>query len=240
MMNMTSTLPIPQSCDAPTQLLMAAMCLVGIVVCFAGYRLYLLALGLFGFVMAATVQAVNGFSWIARVEAEDQERIIKQVIVVLFCLLWGSIGAVLCMKISEKLQKFLGFILGAAGGVALVGALIYLLKGPVSDGLGDGYEGWEGYAFFSLAPPVALLTGWFTKDLIKRLLMLVTALLGAVVAVCSAESILQCLKVEVSAAPPVAQVGIIAAFGLLGFGIQVCTEPATSARKASVGKPQEA
>jgi hypothetical protein len=219
---------------------MAAMCLVGIVVCFAGYRLYMLALGLFGFLMAATIQAVNGFSWIALVEEEEEhERVIKEVIVVFFCLLWGSIGAVLCMKLSEKLQRFLGFILGAASGVAVVGALIYLSEQPVSDALGEGYEGWESYAFFSVAPPVALLAGWLTKDLIKRLLMLVTALLGAVVTVGCVESILLCLEVELSGVPPVAQVCIIAAFGLVGFFIQVLTEPAKSTGDAKDGKSRE-
>lgn len=218
---------------------MAAMCLVGIVVCFAGYRLYILALGLFGFLMAATVQAVNGFSWIASVEEEEHERVIKEVIVVFFCLLWGGIGAVLCMKLSEKLQRFLGFILGAVGGVAVVGALIYLLEQPVSDALGEGYEGWEGYAFFSVAPPVALLAGWLAKELIKRLLMLVTALLGALVTVGCVESILLCLEVELSGVPPVAQVCIIAALGLVGFFIQVLTEPAKSTGDTKDGKSRE-
>jgi len=104
MMNVTSTLPIPESCDATSQITVAAMCLVGIVV---------------------------------------------------------------CKKISEKLQRCLGFRLGAAVGIALVGALIYLLKEPVSDALGPGYEGWEVYAFLSVAPPVALPTAWLAEILIK-------------------------------------------------------------------------
>jgi len=239
MMNVTSTLPIPESCDATTQIVVAAVCLVGIVVCFAGYRLYLLALGLFGFVMAATVQVVNGFSWIAQVEEEEHERIIKQVVVVLFCLLWGGIGAVLCKKFSEKLQRCLGFILGAAVGIALVAALIYLLEEPVSDALGAGYKGWEAYAFFSVAPLVALLTAWLARNLIKYFLMLVTALLGAAVAVGCSESILVCIGVDLDAvSSPIVQLSFLGAFGLLGFGIQLYTQP--SAKSFDAAKSQEA
>lgn len=226
-MNMTSTLPIPQSCDATTQMFVAVAGLVGIIVCFAGYRLYLLALGLFAFVMAATVQVAVGFSWIAQVEEEEHERIIKQVVVVLFCLLWGGIGAVLCIKFTEKLQKCLGFILGAAVGIGLVAALIYLLKKPLSDALGEGYKGWEVYAFVSVAPPVALATGWLARNLTMYCLMLVTALLGSAVAVGCAESILGCIEVDLDAvSDPIVQLCFIGALGLLGFGIQVCTQPA--------------
>merc|ERR1719386_112645 len=43
--------------------------------------------------MAAIVHIAVGFSWIAQAEEEEHERIIKQIVVVLFCLLWGCIGA---------------------------------------------------------------------------------------------------------------------------------------------------
>jgi hypothetical protein len=235
-MNFTSTLPIPESCDATTNMIVTAVCLVGIVVCFAGYRLYVLALGLFGFAMAATVQAVNGFSWISQVEEEEHERIIKQVIVVCFCLLWGGIGAVLCMKFTERMHRFLGFLLGAAVGIGLVGAFIYLLKQPVSDALGAGYKGWEMYAFVSVAPPVALLTAWLARNLIKHTLMLVTALLGAAVAVGCLETRLACTGLDLDAVnSPAVQLCFFGVLGLLGFGVQAYTEPA---KQADSGKPQ--
>lgn len=235
----TSALPIPDACDAPTQIIVAAVCLVGIIVCFAGYRLYVLTIGVFGFMMAATVQALTGFSWIAKVEEEEHERITKEIVVVIFCLLWGTIAAVLCMRLHERLQRFLGFILGAACGIALVGALIYLLKKPVSDALGEGYEGWDGYAFFSVAPPVALLVGWLSKELLKYFLMLVTALLGAAVVVSCSESMLGCLDVDLEDVDsPIVQLCFVVCIGLLGFGTQVYTQPVRQAK--SVGKASPA
>merc|ERR1719265_201880 len=129
--------------------------------------------------MAATVHIAVGFSWIAQAEEEEHERIIKQVVVVLFCLLWGCIGAALCMKFTEKLQTCLGFILGAAVGMGLVAALIYSVNEPLSDALGEGYTGWDVYAFISVAPPVALATGWLARNLIMYCLFSVTALLGS-------------------------------------------------------------
>jgi len=242
-MNVTSTLgmlPIPDACDATTQAIVGAVCLVGFIVCFAGYRLYVLALGVFGFMMAATVQAVNGFSWIAKVEEAEHERITKEVLVVVFCVIWGIIGAVLCMRLYEKLQRFMGFMLGAATGVALVGALIYALSTPVSDALGEGYEGWQSYAFVSVSPPVALLVGWLARDLLKYILMLVTALLGAVVAVTCAESMLGCFNVDLEAVNSHAvQLCLVGGLALLGFGTQALTEAARPS-KIGVGKTSHA
>lgn len=237
-----STLPIPEACDAPTQILVAVVCLVAIVVCFAGYRLYVLSLGMFAFVIAATVQAINGFSWIAKVEENEQEKLVKIAIVAIFCLLWGGIAAILCKKLYEKLQSWLGFIVGASIGAAFVGLLIFVLKQPVSDGLGSGYEGWEVYLFFSAAPPVALLTGWLAQGFINYVLMLVTALLGAAVAVGCMESMLQCMGAELSdVSNPLVQVCFVGALALLGFGAQVlCTQPGLDARSANVDKYKEA
>merc|ERR1711972_1250556 len=108
----------------------------------------------------------------------------------------------------------LGFILGAAVGICLVGAFIYLLRKPVSDGLGEGYKGWEMYAFLSAGPPTALLTGWLARNLIKYTLMLLTALLGAAVAVGCLETRLACSGMDLDA---VNSAGVqLCLFGALG------------------------
>jgi len=239
MMNATSTVPIPESCDAMSLTVMAATCLVGIVVCFAGYRLYVLSLGLSGFVMAATVQVVTGFSWISQGEEEEHQRILKTFGLILFCLLWGGIGILpcVCTKFSDNFKRCLGSMLGAALGIALVGALIYVLKRPVSDALGAGHEGWEPRAFVCVAPLVALLFGWLVRNRMKCCLMMVTALLGATVAVGCLELIRACFVVDFNDTLriPIARLCFVGALGLPGFGIQVNTDPA----RAEVGKSEE-
>mmetsp|Transcript_100517 Transcript_100517/g.174512 ORF Transcript_100517/g.174512 Transcript_100517/m.174512 type:complete len:260 (+) Transcript_100517:85-864(+) len=239
MINVTRALPIPESCDAKTQIAMAALFLVGIVVCFAGYRLYVLALGLSGFVMVATIQIVTRFSWISPGEEEEHLRIIKVLGLFFFCLLWGGIGAVPCTftKFSDKLKRCLGFILGAAIGTVLVVALIYLLRQPVSDVLGAGYEGWEFCAFVSVAPAFAFLIGWLARKQIKYCLMLVTAFLGAAVAVCCLELILVCFVENFDVVHiPMVPLYFVGAFGLLGVSVQVNLD---SAEPAEVGKSGE-
>merc|ERR1712151_1405721 len=87
-----------------------------------------------------------------------------RVIVLACCLIWGTIVAIIFVKLSSTVNKFVGYVLGAAVGAGLVVSLILVVRDPVNQALGETnaeiYEGWDMFAMTSLGVPIALVTGY--------------------------------------------------------------------------------
>merc|ERR1712061_59456 len=130
-------------CDASTYLLAAILCVVGLIVSFAGYRFYLAAIGTLAFAVAFAAESAVGLSWLAK--APGQEEIPKKIVIVMFCLLWGTIAAVLACKLAHRFHRFLGFVMGAIMGAAAVFAIVYCVKDTVDDEIGEAYLGWNDF-----------------------------------------------------------------------------------------------
>jgi hypothetical protein len=219
-------------CDASTNVLVGILCVVGLVVSFAGYRLYLATIGTFAFAVAFAAESAIGFSWLAK--APGQEEIPKKIVIVMFCLLWGIIAAVLAHKLAHTIHRFLGFVMGAIMGAAAVFAIVYCVKDPVDDQIGEAYLGWNDFVVISLSFPVALLTGYLARNSIMYLIMLATAVVGSAAAVASLEQLLDCAEVDMEAITRPITVIIMAVVALIGFGTQVYTKP----KPKEVGLPQ--
>merc|ERR1711933_42952 len=135
----------------------------------------------FAFGVAFAAESATGFSWISK--APGQEEMGKKIIIVTFCLLWGIIAAVLATKLAHKFHKFLGFVMGAFMGVAAVFGIVYCLKDPVDEKVGEAYLGWNDFLIASCSLPAALLTGYLARNPIIYLIMLATSVVGSAAAV---------------------------------------------------------
>eukprot|EP00930_Biecheleria_cincta_P043614 TRINITY_DN29935_c0_g1_i1.p1 TRINITY_DN29935_c0_g1~~TRINITY_DN29935_c0_g1_i1.p1 ORF type:complete len:235 (+),score=48.56 TRINITY_DN29935_c0_g1_i1:104-808(+) len=214
---------VPTACDASTSALLAVLILVGLIANFFGYRLYHAALPVFAFFLAGAAEAAIGAQWIAQ---DPGAGLPKKAIVVICCLLWGTIAAALCKKYMEAMHKIIGFLLGATVGAVAVAAVVQLIQYNFGDQVPSGYGGWEHFAIITFGVPGALLAGYLARNSVKYFLILATALLGSLVAMRSLATILSCANVdsEVIDRPVVQYVGI-AVLASLGICAQLCSQP---------------
>mmetsp|Transcript_907 Transcript_907/g.1850 ORF Transcript_907/g.1850 Transcript_907/m.1850 type:complete len:249 (+) Transcript_907:37-783(+) len=217
------TLDIMASCGTTTSLVLSAVCLVALVVSFCGYRLYKAAIVLLAFVLAAAAEGAVGATWIAQ---SAEEEVAKKVIVASACVLWGLMAAWVCWRMAGKLNRFLGFALGAVLGALLVAAPLQVFRELVSIVAGQGFAGWEQYARFTLGVPVSLASGFAGRSSVKPLLMLATAVLGAYMAVRSFFTILMCADVNMDVlSKDMVQLLAMLVIAVLGFVTQLFTQP---------------
>mmetsp|Transcript_11556 Transcript_11556/g.20469 ORF Transcript_11556/g.20469 Transcript_11556/m.20469 type:complete len:245 (+) Transcript_11556:63-797(+) len=212
------------TCDTGTDVVLGVIGVIALAVCFAGYRLYKTALVLLAFLFAAAIEGAIGSVWIER---SPENQVAKKLIVAVFCILWGLMGAWVCRLLADRLNHLLGFILGAAVGAALVGAIVQIIKSITEDRVDDsGYLGWDQFAVFTVGIPVAILVGYKSKNSVKYFLMLASAILGAYIAVRSFTAIMVCAKVdpEVMARPAVKIIAVVV-IAVLGAITQLYTQP---------------
>jgi len=216
---------VTTDCDASTNALLAVLILVGLIANFFGYRLYHAALTVFAFLLAGAAEAAIGAQWIAQDPGAGMP---KKAIVVICCLLWGTIAAVLCKKYMVTMHKIIGFLLGAAVGAVAVAAVVQLIEYNVSDQVPSEYEGWDHFAVITLGIPGALLAGYLARNTVKYFLILATSLLGSLVAIRSLATILLCAKVDSEViGRPIVQYVAIALLASLGICAQLWSQPKT-------------
>merc|ERR1711920_296050 len=151
------------------------------------------------------------------IDDSNSDLVVKQVIVIIFCVIWGILGALLFSKISKLLDKFLGYAMGAALGAGLVAGLVYAVRDPVGEAAGPAYNGWEQFATISIGVPVAFLMAYLCRDFIKFCIILATALAGAATATGGFMGALDCAEVDTGgASKPIARIMIAAALAGLG------------------------
>lgn len=245
----------PSCNSADTTVILIAVGLVGLVLTFCGYLLYRMTVGLFGFILAFLAEAAIGALWMGETlfQTSDAEALLqksnaegtdsdalkkligadgsdsdvaKKVIVIACCLIWGILGAVFFCKLSAAINKYLGFVMGAALGVGLVVIFVFALKNPINDAAGSNYAGWEQFATISFGVPVAFATGYLARNSIKYGIMLATALGGAAVVVSSVMGAFDCAEVDLGdASKPIPRAVMAVALAVIGFLVQLKVEP---------------
>merc|ERR1712183_376765 len=94
----------------------------------------------------------------------------------------------------------------------------YMVKDMVDESALEGYGGWDKYALPTLGVPVALLIGYLGRHSLKYLIMVATALAGAVVSFKSLETMLLCNEVDLENVQALStQIVIVIAVAVVGF-----------------------
>eukprot|EP00931_Biecheleriopsis_adriatica_P047455 TRINITY_DN2735_c0_g1_i1.p1 TRINITY_DN2735_c0_g1~~TRINITY_DN2735_c0_g1_i1.p1 ORF type:complete len:257 (+),score=61.56 TRINITY_DN2735_c0_g1_i1:86-856(+) len=208
---------IVASCDIVSKIILVALCLVGLLVAFFGYRIYKLAFSFVAFLAAAAVNAWIGFLWISEAAGEE---VAKRMIVIFSSVFWGVMVAVMCRRHLAIIDKLLGFVLAAAVGAGLVVGLTYVLKQELDDLFGPAYHGWGIYASITLGLPIAYLTGCLFRHYVKHLILLATAIVGSATAVLSIQTLLICSEVPTNTTPKVTALAV-ASSAFLCFLVQL-------------------
>jgi hypothetical protein len=170
-------------------------------------------------------------------EVDDQQQIIKLGIIAFFCLLWGVMGAVLCIKTHDQIHKVLGFIGGAAIGLTAV-ALVVFLAASQLDKMSDQkilseYKGWEMYAMLAAGVPIAGMVGYATRNLVKYVLMAATAFLGSFVGVGLLAHALQCATNTSVHRMIILGIAVVSAIASFGFQVKMTPEAHTKSAAGS-------
>jgi len=227
------------SCEVSSVALMISLSLVGLVAAFFGYRLYRTFLALLGFVLLFALEGATGLFWIRQAEGADAQ---KKVIVLLCCFVWGVLGAIFCARHAERLQRKLGFVLGAVFGVVLVCGAIYAAKEDVDAQLGPDYKGWDIFALATFGLPVGSLSGYLLRNRFRHALMLATALGGSWLALRPLAALLPgCFEVDLGvAAGERAEAAGVAGLAAVAFCVQWCTDPERKRRAAAAAAEKAA
>ncbi|CAE7317024.1 unnamed protein product, partial [Symbiodinium pilosum] len=179
-------------CDASATVFLCVLCVIGFAVSFFGYRIYKVAFPFFAFLVGFGLEALVGSQWMN--EMPDESTTVKKVIVLVCCVLWGTVAAVIARKCQNSIEKVLGVLFGISLGLAAAGILLYAFHRPLEKAIGDGYKGWEQFGGITVGVPLACLTGYFCRTWVKHLIMLVTAFFGAWTAWLCATSLLRCAE----------------------------------------------
>jgi hypothetical protein len=230
--------------------------IVALIAAYAGYRLYTISIGLCGALTAFSIIGGIGLQWYRGVtdmddlsgqniasatqirqdlDIEDQQQIIKLGIVAFFCLIWGVMGCLVCVKTHDKIHKILGFIGGAAIGFAAVALVVTLASSQVQrisdQATISEYEGWEMYTMLAAGVPIAGMVGYATRNLIKYVLMAATAFLGSFVGIGLLAHVLDCAtKTSVH---PLIILGVAVLSAVAAFVFQVNMTPEAQTKSAA-------
>jgi len=170
-------------CQASDLAFPLPLALFGLVLVFFGYRLYRCCIGLLGFALffSANYFALGAMTWSAgRVEQRPQEVKTNEEIVTVVCALgWGILGALLTVRFVERIQRLMGFIVGAMLGVLITVGMVRLFQEKVDAQLGDKYVGWASYVSITAALPAALALGYLLREAVIWAIMLASAVGGA-------------------------------------------------------------
>lgn len=215
-----------------------------LIAAFAGYRIYTVSIGLCGALSAAAIVVSAGFIWYGGTtdindllsvnmtstadvnEVTESEEPVKLGIIAFFCVVWGVMGAVICMKTQKVIHKILGFICGAVLGIAMVSVTVLIASSQVparnEDDVNE-YAGWQWYTIFAAGVPISCIVGYATRNLIVYVLMASTAFLGSFVGVALLGHALECAaqtRVE-----PMIVLGVAVLSTIAGFVVQVKMTP---------------
>mmetsp|Transcript_73545 Transcript_73545/g.102159 ORF Transcript_73545/g.102159 Transcript_73545/m.102159 type:complete len:245 (-) Transcript_73545:214-948(-) len=213
-----------QVCDASATVFLSIICIMGLVVSFFGYRIYKVAFAFFAFLVGFGLEALIGSRWIN--EMPEEATTTKKVIVLVCCVLWGTVAAVLAQRCRESIEKVLGIVFGLFLGLAVTGIIVYALQRPLDSALGASYKGWDLFGGITLGVPLALLAGYFCRTWVKHLVMLVTAFFGAWASWLCASNLLRCAEVESQVlSRHTINLIIVIGLGFLGLVAQILWQP---------------
>ncbi|CAE7224847.1 cya1 [Symbiodinium necroappetens] len=218
-------LPLEEEvCDTSATVFLSILCFFGLAVSFFGYRIYKVAFAFFAFLVGFGLEALVGSHWIS--EMPEEATTVKKVTVLVCCVLWGTVAAVLARRCREGIEKMLGIVFGIFLGLAATCLLVYALQKPLDSALGDAYKGWEQFGGVTLGVPLALLAGYLCRTWVKHLIMIVTAFFGSWAAWRCASSLLRCAEVESHVlSRHVINLLIVIGLGVLGLVAQILWQP---------------
>jgi hypothetical protein len=228
--------------------------IVALIAAYAGYRIYTVSIGLCGALTAFAIVGGIGLQWYGGVSGLDEvfgknvtstmdihenlenEQQVKLGIIAFFCLVWGVMGAVICIKTHEKIQKMLGFVGGAALGITAVAVIVTVASSQMHKASEEDqetlneYKGWELYTMLAAGVPIACMVGYATRNLIMYVIMAATAFLGSFVGIGLLGHALKCAtttKVE-----PMIILGVALFSTVVAFVFQVKMTPEAQTRSA--------
>eukprot|EP00490_Sorites_sp_Unknown_P005400 CAMPEP_0114638622 /NCGR_PEP_ID=MMETSP0191-20121206/720_1 /TAXON_ID=126664 /ORGANISM="Sorites sp." /LENGTH=260 /DNA_ID=CAMNT_0001850405 /DNA_START=63 /DNA_END=845 /DNA_ORIENTATION=- len=221
-----------QECDTVAGISLGILVFLSLVVCFFGYRIYKFAFVVFAFLLGFGIEAAVGSAWLAN--NPEPNGVTEKVIILVCCVLWGTLFLVLAQRYRETIEKLIGFFFGACVGLVFTGAVLYVLQKPLDNALGSKYQGWENFAGVTLGVPIALLTGYFFRNKVMILVMAVTALVGAAAAWRWGRALIGCAQAE----PGVLDnhfVNLVIFIGIasLGLTVQFCFRPHSAPAKTA-------
>jgi len=219
----------------------AGVGLVALIIALFGYRIYRVSLGACGALVACSFITTAGLAWYGGGDgsaelvsndinsmssntemSESAGQMVKLGVILFFCSVWSVMGALVCLKISDKVQKAIGFVSGAVLGMGLMALLVGLVSNEVGKSdldIDDNYAGWETYIELAAGVPFSLIVGYVMRDMVAYVLMAITSLLGSFVGVCLSVHALQCLaEIEVHHR---VTLGLALLFAVVAFGVQV-------------------
>jgi len=194
--------------------------LVALIIALFGYRIYRVSLGACGALVACSFITTAGLAWYGGGDgstellsndiksmsnntemSESEGQMVKLGVILFFCSVWSVMGALVCLKISDKVQKSIGFVSGVVLGMGLMALLVGLVSNEVDKSdldIDDKYAGWETYIELAAGVPFSLVLGYVLRNLVAYILMAITSLLGSFVGVCLSVHALRCeAEVEV-------------------------------------------
>jgi len=228
--------------------------IVALIAAYAGYRIYTVSIGLCGALTAFSIIGGFGLQWYGGVSDLDEvfgknvtsttdihenlaeEQQVKLGVIAFFCLVWGVMGAVICIRTQEKIQKMLGFVGGAALGITAVALTVTLVSSQVRKASEENqealneYKGWEWYTMLAAGVPIACMVGYATRNFIMYVIMAATAFLGSFVGIGLLGHALKCAtttKVE-----PMIIFGVALLSTVVAFVVQVKMTPEAQTRSA--------
>ncbi|CAE7195098.1 unnamed protein product [Symbiodinium natans] len=211
-------------CDASATVFLSILCAIGLAVSLFGYRIYKVAFPFFAFLVGFGLEALIGSHWVNLVP--DEATTVKKVIVLVCCVLWGTLAAVLAQRCRQSIEKVLGIVFGVFLGLAVTGILVYALQRPLSNSFGPAYKGWDQFGGVTLGVPLAMLAGYLCRSWVKHLIMFITAFFGAWVAWLCATNLLKCAEVESELLNRhIINVVIVIGLGFLGLIAQILWQP---------------
>eukprot|EP00928_Gymnodinium_smaydae_P056748 TRINITY_DN40074_c0_g1_i1.p1 TRINITY_DN40074_c0_g1~~TRINITY_DN40074_c0_g1_i1.p1 ORF type:complete len:253 (+),score=31.13 TRINITY_DN40074_c0_g1_i1:60-761(+) len=218
-------MPDVSSCDASSMVALIIIGIAGLVVSFAGYRLYVRCFGMLGFLLFAGLEGINGRAWLDKDGEHDGDHVaVKKAIIVSCCLLWGVMGAFIFMRVLNRFQRVLGFLLGALIGVLVVRLVIFGVEGAVNEAIPSDFQGWDAFTLFTVGVPVAVLVGYLMKNSVSIMIMISSSIGGAAVVSWTLQAAIVCSEVEWQIAKSrVFYIAIIVVIGVLGFAVQYKT-----------------
>lgn len=227
-----------QVCDTVGGILVAICCVLALAVCFFGYRIYRFAFVIFAFLVGFGIEASVGAAWLA--QNSEANGTAEKVIILVCAILWGTLFLVLAKRYRETIEHILGFVFGICLGFVLTIAVLYILQTPIDNALGTKYQGWENFAGITLGVPIALLSGYFCRNSVMLLVMVVTSLVGAAAAWRWGKGLIGCAEEDNPDSilkNNYFNLAIFLGLALLGLAIQMVSRPRNMPLKSAESAP---